>query len=194
MSFLNVAREAHKMTPLAVVSSIEYWCERHLNSKTAEVREATELWLLEEIFDPDPISDSPALDSCRVRQTRKLMQVCISPVKTAYEREQSRTKLESTINTILAAEKYLLGAQMAGKVRRQSSDTATRASVSNMLLCELDELPPLLDELKELRELEAEWEYNEPLPNPRRSMDIETEFTTDGDSDDYWDEEGEPMK
>lgn len=190
MEFLDVVRMAHKSTPLTVVSSIEHWCLRHLMSKMSVVRQATEQWLRKDVFGPDPVSGDPILDARRVRQTRKLVRLCIHKANSAYKRGESRINFESTLNTVLAAEKYLEELQMAGKVRSQSSDEAMRASISAPLSIELDELSPLLKEIDKIHRLMDSWKVYEPLQGSRMSAEPESEYT-DEESEAFEDDETE---
>lgn len=177
LRFLRVAREAHNFTPCAVVSSIEHWFQ-FLSSKRADVREATEIWLREVVFEPGGIPDLSPLDTMRVRQTRKIVQYYIPLLMEACEGEHSRTRYESTIETLLCAEQYLKKVHMAGKARSQSSDENVRASITGPLQVELAELPLQLAELKAFRDFEKHWETDEPLPASRRSVELDSDEET----------------
>lgn len=188
-SFLRVAREAFKLSPLSVVSSIEHWVPKYLNSKSGAVREGTEKWLQEAVFEREPISDFPELDTSRVSQTRRLVRVCCTPVRVAYGKEEPRGKHQSTINVLLNAETYLQEVQKAGKVASKSSDKAMRASISKPLSLEIGELQQDLHDLGGFRKLAAAWEKEEPLPSTvRRSVGFESEEETT-ESDVYEDYE-----
>lgn len=185
-SFLQVAREAHKYTPCAVVSSIEYWVNEFMSSPRVDTRVAVASWLREVIFEPNCISDYPQLDAMRVRQTRKIVHLLTPRAMAACEGGFPRTKHESTIEILLAAENYLQEVQTAGKVRSQSSDEQMRASISAPLRVELAELGSELAELRSFREAQEGWETDEPLQMSRTSLkdDSEEETTTESEMDD----------
>lgn len=178
MAFLRVAQEAYKSTPCAVISSIEHWAGLFMASKIAAVREATEIWLRGFLFEPDSISDSPRLDVIRFRQTRKLVQSLTPRLTAACEGGHARTKYECAINALVDAEKYLKAVQTEGKVRSRSTDEGIRASITEPLRTELDEMPLLLTELKAFEDVEQDWEADEPLPASRRSLEPESEEET----------------
>lgn len=186
LNFLDFVREAYKITPISVISSIELWASRFLASRIGAVRLGTLKWLQEAVFQSEPLSGNPELDAMRARQVRTLARVCRARVKSAYDKEESRTRHEATITVLQESDIYFKKLQAAGKVASRSSDEATRAAISVPMSIELGELEREIQEMGRFRQLMDVWEVEPPRIAShavRRSVELESEEeTTESDA------------